>query len=362
MTYKISENNFDLIRLFAASQVAIVHVILTFTPSMSANPFVKFLELFPGVPIFFFISGFLISRSFEKTNSIPDYARNRSLRIFPALHICVLLNILLVAATGYFAAVGAGFSDLILLYAAKTTFFQFYNPAFMRQFGDGVLNGSLWTICVELQFYVLTPIIYKVCVGSKTLRSNLALLAPILISLACNRYLYVSQGEYAESNYWKLLRVSFLPWLYMFLCGVMVQRNFLFLSGLLRKNLFVVALPAYVIFAYYMKNAGFGLDNSVSPFIFLPLIATIFITAFSAPSLAKKLLGGNDISYGIYIYHVPIMNMFLFYGFRENIIWTVATLLLATLSALASWFIIERPSLSKKRKATHPVVLAGEAS
>jgi peptidoglycan/LPS O-acetylase OafA/YrhL len=82
----------------------------------------------------FFISGFLISRSYEKTGSLADYWRNRALRIFPALHVCVLLNLLLVLGTGYFALVGAHFWQIAVLYLAKTTIFQLYNPDFMRDF------------------------------------------------------------------------------------------------------------------------------------------------------------------------------------------------------------------------------------
>lgn len=37
------------------------------------------------------------------------------------------------------------------------SFVQFYNPDWLRGFGTGVLNGSLWSIPVELQYYVLLP-------------------------------------------------------------------------------------------------------------------------------------------------------------------------------------------------------------
>ena len=50
-------NNFDFIRLIAALQVALVHGI-THLEVKILNPFLDFLNLFPGVPIFFFSEWF----------------------------------------------------------------------------------------------------------------------------------------------------------------------------------------------------------------------------------------------------------------------------------------------------------------
>lgn len=181
-THNFSVNNFDLIRLFAAAQVAVSHAIYVFAPNWGDAYIVQVWNLFPGVPIFFFISGYLISRSYEKSKSLSNYSLNRAVRIFPALHICVIFNLLIIAFTGYFAAVEAGLRDIFLLYLAKTTILQFYNPEFMRGFGDGVLNGSLWTISVELQFYFLTPIIYSLFVRQDhRLRSDLILTGLLLV-------------------------------------------------------------------------------------------------------------------------------------------------------------------------------------
>lgn len=355
MAVKISENNFDLIRLFAASQVAILHVIGYASPNLSDSLLAKLLDLFPGVPIFFFISGFLISRSYEKTNTVIDYSRNRALRIYPALHICVTLNLVAVALTGYFSSNNTSLIDILTLYLAKTTFLQFYNPDFMRGFGDGVLNGSLWTICVELQFYFLTPVIFKLFYSGSSTRKKFNLFITIIISIIFNRLLYNTMPEYGSTTSWKLLRVSFLPWLYMFLCGAFVQINFDYFSRFLNKRAILFAIPAYIVFAAFMQNRGYSLSNSVSPVIFFPLAALILITAFSAPSLARKLLRGHDISYGIYIYHVPVMNMFLFYKLIGSGWYTASILTVSIFLALCSWFIIERPCLQLKRKATHPI-------
>ena len=42
-------------------------------------------SLFLGVPVFFSISGFLISKSYENNRVVREFALNRILRIYPAL-------------------------------------------------------------------------------------------------------------------------------------------------------------------------------------------------------------------------------------------------------------------------------------
>ena len=354
---RIADNNFDLIRLGAALQVALLHVTHSLSVGYSTAGWAQLLEVFPGVPIFFFISGLLISRSYERSKSLKDYALNRTLRIFPGLHVCVLLNIIAVAATGYFGTVRAGLPEVAALYLAKTTIVQFYNPDFMRGFGDGVLNGSLWTICVELQFYVLIPLIYRLFVSSNKARSDLTLAVLLLVSMICNRALYHWPSDDFTSVWWKLARVSFLPWVYMFLAGVLVQRNFDRLCRLFKPVAFWVALPLYALYALGMAQLHFGMDNSFSPLLFFPLVFLVCCAAYYPSRAARDLLHGNDISYGIYIYHVPVMNMFLFYGLVGSMGYTFATVGIAIVLAIASWLLIERPSLSHKRRPARPMVV-----
>ena len=61
-------NNFDLIRLFAAFQVVFWHGSVHFDITEALFGFLSVLYHFPGVPIFFTISGFLISHSLERNN------------------------------------------------------------------------------------------------------------------------------------------------------------------------------------------------------------------------------------------------------------------------------------------------------
>jgi peptidoglycan/LPS O-acetylase OafA/YrhL len=86
-----TRNNFDLIRLFAAAQVAVSHAADWMHVPL---PWLNILGYFPGVPIFFFISGYLIYQSYANIKT-PDRLRvftiNRILRLFPALSICIVV-------------------------------------------------------------------------------------------------------------------------------------------------------------------------------------------------------------------------------------------------------------------------------
>ena len=61
---------------------------------------------------------------------------------------------------GYLESKNVRPQNLIIWIISQVTIFQFYNPFWLREYGVGVLNGSLWTIPVEMQFYFLIPFIY----------------------------------------------------------------------------------------------------------------------------------------------------------------------------------------------------------
>ena len=82
-------NNFDLIRLLAAAQVVFVHAV-GHTPVLESHPpwlrgLLDVVVMFPGVAVFFVISGFLVPRSYERLRDRPGtYFMHRALRIYPA--------------------------------------------------------------------------------------------------------------------------------------------------------------------------------------------------------------------------------------------------------------------------------------
>ena len=228
---------------------------------------------------------------------------------------------------------------------AQSTFFQFYNADFLRGYGVGVVNGSLWTISVELQFYILTPLIF---VGFNHL-GRYAIFS-IVLSLII---MHTLNAQFNDSDFiiLKLFNVSFIPWLYMFVFGALCykyQQIILYI----KKVPFLVALLILILVYFLTHKIGWG--NSINPIGYIALIIFIVKCAFTLPNLSDSILRRNDFSYGIYIMHMPIINYLLYIGV-DGIDGFACAMALTIIFAVLSWFLIEKPSLKLKINALRSI-------
>jgi peptidoglycan/LPS O-acetylase OafA/YrhL len=101
-----------------------------------------------------------------------------------------------------------------------------------------------------------------------------------------------------------------------------------------------------------LTSTGFSSSgNAISLLLFIPLVTTALSLAYTRPTTSHRILGNNDISYGLYIYHMPLVNFMIESGFR-GLIWGAVTAIAATFAfAISSWAFVERPSLKRKRNA-----------
>src|SRR5439155_23209736 len=89
-------NNFDLLRLLAALSVIFSHAFLLAENSQDHDPLMlltggQAILGLAGVFVFFTISGYLITQSFETTASPVVFLAKRALRIFPGLILCLVV-------------------------------------------------------------------------------------------------------------------------------------------------------------------------------------------------------------------------------------------------------------------------------
>ena len=244
-------NNLDLIRLLAAFQVVFGHSISHLDMNTSIVNFLNsWVGIFPGVPIFFVISGFLIVSSYQKSPSYFEYIRNRFLRLYPGLWLCFLITLLIVMVFGFFTA--ANLKQIILWSLCQLSFFQFYNPEFLRGFGVGVINGSLWTITVELQFYLIAPVLAYLL--KKRIHFFIFLFLLMLIVNIISGFLPVADvpdHKYAFVQLiHRLYNVSFVPYLYFFMLGALIKWYWRQLSFLFEGRV-AIWLFGYLAICYY---------------------------------------------------------------------------------------------------------------
>ncbi len=216
---KDRDNNFDLIRLIAAIQVFVMHAVVYL--NIPVSPYIlEIADWFPGVPIFFMISGYLVLSSFVRSPSSYQYFRNRALRIFPGLWVCLLLTFIFVAIRGDLADTNTILRS-IFWFIANGTIFQFAGAI-----GTGVANGPLWSISSELQFYILLPLFgvllsYFKKNNISVLYTTVIIVPLIVISGFFHEYVLKSQAVLHVWVY-PTYYASFLANGYLFLMGVLV--------------------------------------------------------------------------------------------------------------------------------------------
>ena len=343
MVEKISrENNFDLIRLLAALQVVVMHTSIHL--NINLFYFKNIFVYFPGVVIFFIISGFLIYGAFQSNQNLKRYFKNRFLRLYPALWCCFAVTVILLFSFHILDFSSLFKTEFWAWIAAQLTFFQFFTPDILRGWGVGTPNGSLWTIPVETQFYILLPILVLTL---KKIPFNIRIISVFIISMALN--MIVGTGETLTE---KLFGVSIFPYLFWFLIGVFFRHNWGRMQNLFKgKALYwLIAYFAYILIFgewlnLYMPYYNTNLIGVVS---YLILAGLTISTAFTTPKLSNKLLKHNDISYGVYLYHMLIVNSFVTLNIKNDF-WILITVIAITcLLAWLSWIFIEKPALSKK--------------
>ncbi len=179
-------NSLNLIRLGLATGVAVVHSMFL---GFGHQPGVRHTDLGSlFVDAFFVISGFLVTRSLLRLDSLPRYLWHRALRILPGFWTVMVAGAFVVAPL---MAVLAGRSATSVFSGTDSSFGYLINNAalLMRQFGiqglpgaggnPEVINGSLWTLFYEALCYLMVAALGVVGVLRRRPWTVLALIAAL---------------------------------------------------------------------------------------------------------------------------------------------------------------------------------------
>ncbi len=252
-----------------------------------------------GVDLFFVISGFLITSILIKPNdnsfkkNYINFIGRRTLRIFPIYYITIFVLWL---------------TQLSIIHDKLIWFLTYtYNYAWdIYQIPDNPVN-HFWSLCVEEQFYLFWPL---VVLSFKKKPTILIFITCVMIVSGYAQLSYNIFPSISKFNFHGLFtRMSSL--------ALGALGSILYSKNMLPEKVFRSKAIEYIVFFILLINLVFYLKLK---FVFIGLCSLFIVLKaayydFSIPMINrflknKKIIYLGTITYGIYIFHVPIAYYF----------------------------------------------------
>ena len=325
------ENNFDLIRLCLAWMVVVVHVCVL-CQSTKLLPIAYLLSSRVAIEGFFAISGCLIVASWDRTKTTSSYFRRRAQRILPAywlalVYTLILGTIMTTLPVGVFWRSPVTWKYVI----CNLLFVNFLQPGLPGVFANNVLpamNGALWTIKVEISFYLAVPLIVWLC-----RRCGVAwTLGSIFVLSSIFRMWMDAKGHQslAVQLPGQLAYFALGAGIYFYYPWFLVHRN----------SMWLLAITCAVAGCFW----------GVFPLRAIGIPLCVMCIGFLLPTY-RGVTRYGDFSYGTYVLHFPTIQLLISLGlFSLAPYW--ALLIAATsvsLIAVFSWFEVESRFLRRAR-------------
>lgn len=338
----------DGLRFLAIAVVAVYHInnfILYKSPfryDITGNWLNVFISNgFKGVQIFFVISGFVLALPFaryffqsEKKPVLKKYYLRRLTRLEPPYFVVLIVCVILYLIKGEFTL--SQLAPGLLL-----NFFYVHN--IIPSTGPSILGILLWTLEIEVQFYLILPLIVQVFRMSKFVRRSF-LVGCILALPLLNVYL-------------KTDFIWLFNYLYYFLIGVLIADIYISEKHP-QLNQKLTILGGTLIFIILMF---INIDDIAYKYIF---IVTLFVLVYLVltDNIIKRIFSSSIIAsvggmcYTIYMLHTVIIsgigNSSVFWRFTSsysiNIFLQMLILIPPTVIICSIFYLfVEKPCMDK---------------
>jgi len=302
-----------------------------------AEPFVSFFGLSIGewgVNVFFFVSGFLIAKSWFSRQNLIDFVWARVKRIYPALWSSTLFHILVASVFWTYVPMTE------FLSSSSTVSYLFKNSTMLPLVGaqlvlpgtfkgwDGRFNVPLWTLPVELQMYGLLAVLGVTGI----LRWRGIAVVMLTVSAIVWWSSELKLFEIVDAYRFRLMFFFFIGVAFFsFSEQIVVSSKWMMMSG--------IALLSLWLFPKGLRVVGLAV---LTP-------GLVCWAAYIQGGVIRKFNRMGDYSYGLYIFAFPLQ-VFLF---REMIgshfspyVHFVASEAATLLMAIPSWHFIEKRALN----------------
>ncbi|SDT58317.1 acyltransferase family protein [Bradyrhizobium canariense] len=313
----------DGLRFLAIAIVLLWHV------SLRADRFVDYLNLdgqqvynlypwFPhgevGVALFFFISGYVIAQPFlsrpPATWRIGRFYLQRLRRIYPPYVIAITICLLIVAAVGF----GSATSNLPISHSWLASLFYLHGLVYDT---SSRLNPPTWSLEIEIQFYLLAPLLIWLQMRSRhaRLRTAVACVCIVLLIAAAGLFDFLRPFD-------GRFRYGLLAHMYLFVAGI-VTADFVRMRTALSEIvstrfdlLFAAGVLSLLLIGLYFTQVdakpGGGWSDVFWNFALLSAVLASYFGAMHG-RISRRLMGApwvaliGTMCYSIYLVHIVVI-------------------------------------------------------
>ena len=326
----------DLFRLFAALLVVLVHYEIIF------GQFVVYGSLgTTALSWFFILSGFIITYSYPDFDSFSDLKRfyvHRFIRIYPVYFLAVLVSAIFVSggvtALGdqFFEQVRRPFEISYDLPQVKDSEFWAISALRHLTFTQSlssvetlklVFNGPLWSLVLEVYFYLVFPLLLILLKPMKSLsRIAIALIFGYVLQFLLIQYFLPDVESFNVMNLNVPIYTNPAIRGLEFVFGMLLYKAFALLPSITREEKHTSTPLLMAIFGYLVINAvgenfipyQYSMFFSAVPVVAL-LVFILARTHWYPVGIGNKLcLWAGGISYVLYCFHWPLMEMVRFWN------------------------------------------------
>lgn len=324
-------NNFDAFRIVAALCVIIGHSFALTGRHLDAPTLGGVSLEYFGVSVFFVISGFLITGSWERSRSVAQYVSSRALRIAPLLFLVILVSTFVMGplvttlSTGEYLSADQTWRyliNLVLLPADGLPGVFDGNPY------PSVVNGSVWTLRAEVICYLIVLVLGLLpralqLVGFAVFGLGsmaLVLMGPVIV---------LGASVSAAAGTWVFFAVAALV-------RLLVPR------AALRPVVAAVVAVVWVLAAVTAPSIAIPLLWFALPYVVLSF-------GLASTPIVRRAARFGDLSYGLYLWAFPVQQVaVLLFGALPLPVYIPLVTAATAVLAFGSWHLLEKRALEAR--------------
>lgn len=263
--------------------------------------------------------------SLERGGGALLFLKRKFFRLFPQLYIGTVINIVILAIVVPFML------DRSIIWWALSQLIGLANtPSCVKDFATGSINGALWTIFVQIQFFILIALIAPLLKKLKVWGWSIVLVLTVFCNVFAGFITDRSGNEFVN----KLVERMLVPYLLWFMLGAFVYAFREVLLPVL-KRWWPVGLIALILVQLGIIP-DYGYYTGVITGTLTPI--TVIGIGYALPK--KRLF---DITYEMFLTHWIILNLIIHFNMFETVgclgslvIFIGATILLSLLLKMAA--------------------------